>query len=158
MLVTFSIFWILNVFYQVISTFFAYWMHLCESSYPALLREWIWLFFLFVVLIIWFKKFKPYWKQRKKTWIAFIVLIIVSVLFSLLKDISGNSMFIWIKYWFWWMFILISASFFGYVISEKWQKSKVIQVFPRVLVCIVWLWFLWQWAKLLRPDFFYYLW
>ena len=158
MLTTFSIFWILNVFYQVISTFFVYGIRLCESSYPALIREWIWLLFLFVVLILWYKKFKPYWKHWKKTWIAFIILIVVSVLFSLLKDVSRSNMFIWIKYWFRWTFILISASFFGYVISEKWQKSKLIQILPRVLVWIVWAGFLWQWAKLLRPDFFYSLW
>ena len=119
MLTTFSIFWILNVFYQVIATFLVYWIHLCESTYPALIREWIWLLFLFIVLILWYKKFKPYWKHWKKTWIAFIILIVVSVLFSLLKDVSRSNMFIGIKYWFWWTFILISASFFGYVISEK---------------------------------------
>ena len=158
MLATFSIFWILNVFYQVIATFFVYGINLCESSYPALIREWIWLLFLFVVLILWYKKFKPYRKHRKKTRIAFMILIIVSVLFSLLKDVSRSNMFIWIKYWFWWTFILISASFFGYVISEKWQKSKLIQILPRVLVWIVWAGFLWQWAKLLWPDFFYSLW
>ena len=155
MLTTFSIFWILNVFYQVISTFFVYGIHLCESSYPALIREWIWLLFLFIVLILWLKKFKPYWKYWKKTWIAFVILIVVSVLFSLLKDATWSNMFIGIKYWFRWMFILISASFLWYVVSEKWQKSKIIQILPRVLVWIVWAWFLWQWAKLLRPDFFY---
>jgi len=155
MLTIFSIFWILNVFYQVISTFFVYGIHLCESSYPALIREWIWLLFLFVVSILWFKKFKPYWKHWKKTRITFIILIVVSVLFSLLNDVSWSNMLIGIKYWFWWMFILISASFLWYVISEKWQKSKIIQILPRVLVWIVWAWFLWQWAKLLRPDFFY---
>ena len=155
MLIIFSIFRILNVFYQVISTFFVYGIHLCESSYPALIREWIWLLFLFVVLILWFKKFKPYWKHRKKTWIAFIILIVVSVLFSLLKDVSWSNMFIGVKYWFRWMFILISASFLWYAVSEKWQKSKLIKILPWVLVWIVWAWFLWQWAKLLRPDFFY---
>lgn len=155
MLTTFSIFWILNVFYQVISTFFVYWIQLCSSSYPALIREWIWLLFLFVALILWFKKFKPYRKHRKKARIAFIILIVVSVFFSWIKDASRSNMFIWIKYWFRWMFILISASFLWYVVSEKWQKSKLIQILPRVLVWIVWAWFLRQWAKLLRPDFFY---
>ena len=158
MLTTFSIFWILNVFYQIISTFFVYWVHLCESSYPALIREWIRVLFLFVVLIFWYKKFKPYRKYWKKTWISFIILILVSVLFSLLKDVSRSNMFIWIKYWFRWMFVLISASFLWYVVSKKWQKSKLIQILPRILVWIVWAGFLWQWAKLLRPDFFYSIW
>ena len=158
MLTTFSIFWILNLFYQIIATFLVYWIHLFESSYPALIREWIWLLFLLIVLILWYKKFKPYWKHWKRTRIAFIILIVVSVLFSLLKHISRSNMFIWIKYWFWWTFILISASFFGYVISEKWQKSKLIQILPWILVWIVCAGFLWQWAKLLRPDFFYSLW
>ena len=158
MLTTFSIFWILNVFYQIISTLLVYWFHICGSSYPALIREWIWLLFLFVVLILWHKKFKLYWKHRKKTWIAFIILIIVSIFFSFINDISRSNMFIWIKYWFWWIFILISASFFWYMISEKWQKSKILQMLPWILISIVWLWFLWQWAKLLRPDFFYSLW
>ena len=158
MLTAFSAFWVLNIFYQVLSTIIVYGLKLCWASYPALIREWIRLLFLFIVLILWYKKFKPYWKHWKKTWIAFIILIIVSVLFSLLKDATWSNMFIWIKYWFWWTFILISASFFGYVISEKWQKSKLIQILPRVLVWIVWVGFLWQWAKLLRPDFFYSLW
>ena len=158
MLTAFSIFWILNVFYQIISTFFVYWIHLCESSYPALIREWIWILFLFVALIFWFRCFRPYWKHWKKTWIAFIILIIFSVFLSWIKDVSWSNIFIWIKYWFWWSFILISASFFGYTISEKWQKSKLLQILPWTLVLIVWLWFLWQWAKLLRPDFFYSLW
>ena len=158
MLTTFSIFWILNIFYQAISTFFVYWIHLCEPSYPALIREWIWLLFLFIVLILWYKKFSSYWKRWRKVWIAFIILIVVSVLFSILKDATLSNMFIWIKYGFRWTFILISASFFGYVISEKWQKSKLIQILPRALVWIVWVWFLWQWVKLLRPDFFYSLW
>ena len=158
MLTAFSAFWVLNIFYQVLSTIIVYGLKLCWASYPALIREWIRLLFLFIVLIFWYKKFKPYWKHWKKTWIAFIILIIVSVLFSLLKDVSRSNMFIWIKYGFRWIFILISASFFGYVISEKWQKSKLIQNLPRVLVWIVWVGFLWQWAKLLRPDFFYSLW
>ena len=158
MIEAFSIFWILNVFYQIISTLLVYWIQICWSSSTALIREWIRLLFLFIVLILWYKKFKPYWKHWKKTRIAFIILIIVSILFSLLKDVSRNNMFIWIKYWFWWTFILISASFFWYVISERWQKSKLIQILPRVLVWIVWAGFLWQWAKLLRPDFFYSLW
>lgn len=155
MLTAFSIFWILNIFYQVISTFFVYWIQLCWSSFPALVREGIWLLFLFVILIFWYKKFKPYWKHWKKPCIAFIILIIFSVFISRLKDVSWTNMFIGIKYWFWWMFILISGGFFGYVISEKWQKSKIIQKLPRVLVVIVVLWFLWQWAKWLWPEFFY---
>ncbi len=158
MLTLFSIFWILNVFYQVLSTFFVYWIQVCGTSFPALFREWVWFLFLIIVLIIWFKKVKQYWKYWWKVWVSFLILIIVSIIFSSLKDVSMSNMFIWIKYWFWWTFILISASFFGYVISEKWQKSKLIQILPRVLVTIVWLWFLWQWAKLLWPDFFYSLW
>ena len=158
MLASFSIFWMLNVFYQVISTFFVYWIKICESSFPALFREWLWLFFLLIALILWYKKFKLYWRYWKKTWIAFIILIIVSILFSLLKNVSLSNMFIWIKYWFWWIFILNTASFLWYVISDKWQKSKLLKILPRVLVSIVWLWFLWQWAKLLWPDFFYLLW
>ena len=158
MLTVFSIFWILNVFYQALSTFFVYGIHLCEPSHPALIREWIWILFLFVTLILWYKKFKPYWKRRKKVWIVFIILILVSVFFSWLKDVSWSNMFIWIKYWFWWMFILLSASFFGYVLCEKWQKSKLIQILPRVLVRIVLAGFIRQWAKWLRPDFFYSLW
>lgn len=158
MLTAFSAFRIFNIFYHVLVTIAVYGLQICWASYPALIREWIWLLFLFVVLILWYKKFKPYWKHWKKTRIAFIILIVVSVLFSFLKDATRSNMFIWIKYWFRWTFILISASFFGYVISEKWQKSKLIQILPRVLVWIVWAWFLWQWAKLLWPDFFTYLW
>ena len=155
MLTAFSIFWILNIFYQVISTFFVYWIQLCWSSFPALVREGIWLLFLFVILIFWYKKFKLYWKHWKKPCIAFIILIIFSVFISRLKDVSWTNMFIGVKYWFWWMFILMSAGFFGYVIFEKWQKSKLIQKLPRVLVSIVFLGFLWQWAKWLWPEFFY---
>ena len=159
MLTAFSIFRLCNVLYQVIATFVVYWLQLCSSSFPALFREWLWLLFLLIVMIFWFKKIKPYRKCWKQTIVTFMVLVIVSVLFSLLvNDTSLSNIFIWIKYGFWWMFILISASFFWFVISDKFKESKLLSVLPWVLVLIVVLWFLWQGAKLLFPDFFTYLW
>ena len=159
MLTAFSIFRLCNVLYQVIATFVVYWLQLCWSSFPALFREWLWLLFLLIIIIIWFKKIKPYWKLWKQTLITFIVLIVVSVLFSLLiNDTSLSNIFIWIKYGFRWTFILISASFFWFVISDKFKGCRLLNTLPWVLVSIVVLWFLWQWAKLLFPDFFTYLW
>ena len=159
MLTAFSIFRLCNVLYQVIATFVVYGLQLCSSSFPALVREWIWLLFLLIVVILWFKKIKPYWKLWKQAIITFAVLILVSVLFSLLiNDTSLSNIFIWIKYGFWWMFIPISASFFWFVISDKFKESKLLSVLPWILVFIVVLWFLWQGAKLLFPDFFTYLW
>lgn len=159
MLVAFSIFWILNVLYQIIATFVVYWLQLFSSSFPALFREWLWLLLLIITLICWLKSFKEYWKRWKQVIITFVVLIIVSVWLSyLVNHTSINNMFIWIKYGFWWTFILITATFFWFVFSEKLKKSNILKNIPRILVIIVLLWFIWQWAKLLWPDFFYRIW
>ena len=159
MLTAFSIFRLSNVLYQIIATFFVYWLHICSSSFPALFREWIWFLFIFIAIILWFRNIRPYRKIWKQVWISFIILIVVSILFSILKSHTWfNNIFIWIKYWFWRTFILISASFFGFSFSEKFKKSKIFQVLPRTLVWIVFFGFFRQWAKLLRPDFFYSLW
>ncbi len=159
MLIAFSIFRLCNVLYQVIATFIVYWLQLCTSSYPALLREWLWLLLLLIVIIFWFKKIKPYWKIWKQALIAFVVLVVISILFSFfINDTSFSNIFIWIKYGFWWTFILISASFFWFVVSDKFRESKLLNILPWALILIVILGFLWQWAKLLRPDIFYSLW
>ena len=159
MLTAFSIFRLWNVFYQAIATFLVYGMSLFWSTVPALFREWIRILIILITLIYWFSKIKSYRKYRKQIWIVFSFLIIISVLLSLfISHATFSNIFIWIKYWFQRTFVLLSATFFGFVFSNKRKQTKFFQYLPRVLVSIVLIGFLWQWAKLLRPDFFHTIW
>ena len=158
MVTVFSLFRICNVLYQVMATFVVYWINLCSTSMPAFIREWIWILFLAIIFFCNLKHFKSYWQKRKQSRISFIILIIVAVLLSMLVPNSSiNNMFIGIKYWFWRMFILLSAWFFWYVYSDQ-IKTINLKKLPWILVLVVMLGFLFQWAKLLRPNAFYSIW
>lgn len=159
MIAALSSFRILNLLYQAISTFLVYWLSLFDSSYIAISRELIWCLIVFIVFIIWFSQVKSYRQKWKWSRYSFIILGIVSVLFSLFIDhTSFGNIFIGLKYWFQWIFILLTSTFLWFVLSQKIQPFKLFQKLPRILVWIIWVWFLRQWAKLLWPDFFFSLW
>ena len=159
MVTAFSLFRICNVLYQVLATFVVYWINICSATIPPFLREWIWILFLVILFFCNLKHFKSYWQKRKQSRITFIVLIIVALLLSIcISHSSISNMVIGIKYWFWWMFILLSAWFFGYLYSDKIRNINFLKWLPRILVVIVVLWFIFQWAKLLRPNLFYSMW
>lgn len=153
------IFRICNLLYQIVATFLVYGINLLPASYPALVREWLRCLLILITFLLWLPQFKSYRKKRKLARISFIVLWIISVLFSFfISHSSLSNIFIGIKYWFQWMFILLTSSLIGFVISDKIKQSKILKLFPRILVWIVLIGFIWQWLKLIWPDFFYSLW
>lgn len=155
----FSLFWFWNIFYQILVTYFVYWLWLVSSAWPALVRECLWCLFLWLIFIINVKHIRWYWNRRKSVILSFILLILISVVFSyLFSDTSLWNMIIWIKYWFRWMFILITSWFLWYIGAEKWIRFKIFKFLPLCLVSIVIIWFIRQWAKLEWPDFFYSIW
>jgi len=64
---------------------------------------------------------------------------------------------IWIKYWFWYLLVFLTASFVWFVWIKNFWKRELswIQYF---LMIILLAWFLWQIMKIIAPDFFMHLW
>ncbi len=149
----------LMVLYHILVTVVIYWIFGWESpQLPALIRDGIRILFFAIIFLTYRKEWKDYFLKRKRPWILFAILMIRGVLISLWMDKSISDILIWIKYGFFYIFIFLSASFLWFVSKDK---IKNIQKFGRIwylLMSIVLLGFVWQWAKLIWPEFFMNIW
>ncbi len=130
----------------------------------ALLRDGLWICLLVIYFFVEIKSFGSYWKKWKILRYLFFVLLWFSLFFSYIQDKTIYDMFVGFKYGFYYLFIFLSATFLGHGLLQQWTKKEVSQqddkikkfitFFVWTLVSIVSLGFLWQWAKLLFPNFF----
>jgi hypothetical protein len=89
---------------------------------------------------------------------AFGGLLVFSVLISYILQHKGwTDMVIGIKYGFWWLFILLSATSIGFFYREKFTNLHVYTRLKRGLIATVIGGFLWQGLKLGVPDIFAHL-
>jgi hypothetical protein len=152
-------FFILVVLYHIIVTVVCYgilWGQYPEL--PSLIRDWLWIGFFILMLFLYRKDWKNYFSKRKYPWIALIIMMIWWIIISIGMDKSISDILIWIKYWFFYIFIFLSASFLWFVWKNKLEKIKNLKSIWYFLIWIVVLWFLRQWAKLVLPDFFMQIW
>jgi hypothetical protein len=85
-------------------------------------------------------------------------MIVWWLIISLEMGKSISNILIWIKYWFFYIFIFLSASFIWFVWKDKFEKIKNLKSIWYALIWIIITWFIWQWAKLIWPDFFMHIW
>jgi len=156
-------FFILIVFYHIIVTVLCYgilWGQYPEL--PSLIRDWFRILFFIWVLFVYYKDWAAYFKKRKYPWIAFFVILIWWIIISIFAHKSMSDMLIWIKYGFFYIFIFLSASFIGFVKKEirnlESGIGKSLKIVWYRLMGIVIAGFVWQWAKLIWPDFFMQIW
>lgn len=152
-------FFILIVFYHIIVTVVCYgilWGQYPEL--PSLMRDWLRILFFIWVWFGYYRNWKEYFKKRKYPWIAFVAMILWGLIVSLWASKSLSDMLIGIKYWFFYIFIFLSASFLGFVGKDKLEKIKSLKNIWYYMVWIVVLWFVRQIAKLIRQDFFMQIW
>lgn len=152
-------FFILIVLYHIIVTVICYWVLWWQyPELPSLIRDWLRIWFFILMFFVYRKDWKNYFNRRKYPWIAFIIMIIWWVIISLLAEKSISDMLIWIKYWFFYIFIFLSSSFLWFVWKDTLNKIKNLSNIWYFLIWIVVLWFARQWAKLIWPDFFMQIW
>lgn len=131
----------------------------------ALLRDGLWIFLLIIYFFVDIKSFANYWKKWKTLRYLFFVLLVTSLFFSYIQEKTLYDMFVGFKYGFYYLFIFLSATFLGHGFLHQWTQKKTslqddsikkfVAFFVWTLVIVVALWFLWQWAKLLFPNFFF---
>jgi len=152
-------FFVLIVLYHIIVTIVCYgilWGQYPEL--PSLIRDGLWIGFFVLIFLIYRKDWKNYFKKWKYPWIAFVIMIAWWLIISLEMGKSISDMLIWIKYWFFYIFIFLSASFVWFVGKGKFEKIKSIRSIWYALIWIIIAGFIWQWAKLIWPDFFMHIW
>lgn len=120
---------------------------------PALGRDAIRLLFFAIIVIFNFKSIKSYLTTWKRPRITFIIIIIFGIGISLLKGKWIYDIFVGIKYGLLYLYIFLSASFIGWISTEK-STNKYITFLKYVLVTTLIVWFLRQGLKFIWPDLF----
>ena len=87
----------------------------------------------------------------------FVLLLIFWFLTSyLLFHKSFNDILIGVKYWVWWMIILLSSTAIGFFMRKRnVDLHKAIPYVKWGLISVLIFGWIWQWLKLIIPDFFY---
>ncbi len=130
----------------------------------SIIRDGIWIVWLFVIIISYRKVLGSYLRVRKYPLIWFWILLLFGVGMSLFHQKSLFDIFVGIKYGFWYLMILFGSSLILFILA-KYKKpaelagksdslTKFLRAFVYWLVIVVILWFLWQFAKLILPEFF----
>lgn len=144
--------------YHIIVTVLWYWILWWNSQTTiSIIRDALRIWFIILVAIRDNEWIKWYWDKWKKVRILFGILILFSLWISYLKWVTLSNMMIWIKYWFYFLAIFLTASFVWYV----WIKKIWLKEFSRIqylMMWIVWIWFIWQILKIYKPDIFMDLW
>lgn len=144
----------LIVFYHVIITIFWYWFFpQLDQTKISIFRDLLWIIIVCVCAIWNIKSILPYLKKRKYIRITFGILIIFWIWISLLNNKWLSDIFIGLKYWFYYLWILLSASFIWFVWYKKLNKDDFLY-FLYFILWIVIFGFIWQIAKIIYPDFF----
>jgi len=151
-------FFILIASYHIIVTILSYWLNLWISQTKiSIIRDVLRIAFVVLIAIWRGDWFKQYWKKWKKVWLLFCILILFSLGISFLYKTSLNNMLIWIKYWFYFLFIFLTATFVWHVWIKKFSTSD----FSRIQYLFAWIllvWFGWQVLKIFKPDLFMAIW
>jgi len=153
-----KLFLIFIILYHILVTIVCYgifgWQY---QEIFSLIRDGIWIVFVFFVIVSQRGQSKAFLKTRKYPLIAFSVLLLFWVWISKLIGKGRSDIFIGIKYGVRYLWILFSAVFVGYNLAHN-QKHTLLEKFLNyalyTLVIIVTVGFLWQFAKLVFPDFF----
>lgn len=168
MLVILRGFLLLFLLYHVLVT--VLWFGIFQGNFPqipALARDWLWMVLLIGYFFTSLSTFKSYRRQRKQLRYLFFTLLGISVFFSYIQEKTIYDMFVWFKYGFHYIFLFLSATFLGHVFAKPDTKQHTLErdekvygflrFFVWTLVSVVVIWFFWQWAKLIFPDFFFWL-
>jgi len=152
------IFFVLIALYHIIVTFLWYWIIGGNSqAIISIARDAFWLIFVATIFILHIKDFKKYFIKWKNVWIRFGVLIVFSVWVSYLLWQSLINIMIWIKYWFFYLLIFLTASLVWFVWIKK-ISTRQLHWFQYFIFFIVIFWFLRQIMKMIKPEIFMSLW
>ena len=147
-------FFIVIAAYHIIVTILWYgiiWWN--SQTIISIIRDALRVIFILLVIIWDWDWLKSYLKKWWKVWIRFCILIWFSLITSYLKWVSLSNIMIWIKYWFYYLFIFLSASYVWFQSLKKFELNDLKWV-QYLLMWILLVWFIRQILKIIKPDLF----
>lgn len=120
---------------------------------PALGRDALWSLFFVSICIVNNKAITSYLTTRKRPRITFIIIIFFGIGISLLKWKWLYDIFVGIKYGLLYLYIFLSATFIGWLFTEK-NSERFITFLKYLLITTLIAGFLRQGLKFIWPDLF----
>ena len=152
-----------QIFYQIFVVIFWFWLQIIPPEKIAIMRDWIWIVICSLFFLLHIKFWKTYFSQRIKMRIWVIFLIWFTSLFSwFIFDKNITDILIGIKYGFRYFIILLWSIGIGFFLEKENNRSekRVINWLNLVkwgLVFTVVIGRIWQFLKLLKPEWFYHI-
>lgn len=164
MIINFVKLFVIFIFsYYILNTFFVYWIFDWQFQLIfSLLKEIIWFFFVLLLIIFNFDKFKKYLIDYKYFIILLLFYIFWWILISLINQKWLYDIFIWIKYNIFFVIIFLSSTFVWTVLIDKVNKKDIIKfinfIFYSLIISLI-IWIFWQLMKFwFKEEFIKYLW
>ncbi|MBS8122317.1 hypothetical protein [Candidatus Vampirococcus lugosii] len=163
MIINFVKLFVIFIFsYYILNTFFVY--GIFDGQFQlifSLLKEIIWFFFVLLLIIFNFDKFKKYLIDYKYFIILLLFYIFWGILISLINQKGLYDIFIGIKYNIFFVIIFLSSTFVGTVLIDKVNKKDIIKfinfIFYSLIISLI-IGIFWQLMKFgFKEEFIKYL-
>lgn len=142
--------------YHVLVTVVVYGMWRSHAEVLVIIRDGLWLLFFLVSCVIHRKLIVAYLQRTWYLRLVFIALWTLGVVVSCFHQKLPGDIIIGAKYGMQFFVIFLMAIFFWYVFSQQKEKYYpwLKKIFLMIVVVLI-VWFVWQAAKMLMPEFFY---
>ncbi len=158
-----KVFIIYILLYAVLATWLVHNGYISQTL-MAITKEVFWFWFVIVLMIIYRKILSQYISMMYIYYLMFLFLICIWLVVTTFMQ-SGNAeiyqnIIIWLKYGILFMWIMMSASFVGFVYKyQNLNYEILIKDILQIVIFFLMIGLFWQWAKFIWPDFFIkYLW
>ncbi len=143
--------------YHVLVTYLSF-GHIWVPPYGILLvRDGGWLIVIWLIALFHRKEVIGYLRERWYIWLTFLGLLVISILTSIMLNVDTRHMAVGIKYTMYYILPFLTAIYLGVVWRKRYDSrafAKWIHLMWKVVVWILIVWWLWQIAKNIWPDFF----
>ena len=138
-------------------TFFSFGQWWISPYVILLLRDIGWLVAVASILFVHTKSVKGHMKQRWSMWRIALILILISLVTSIFLGADIKHIAVWIKYTLYYILPFLTAIYLGTVRHSVYDKNTFAAWIHRIwksIIVILLVWWLWQIAKNIWPDFF----
>jgi hypothetical protein len=144
-------------FYHILNTFFV-WKLGISRFYVSISKDVIWFSFIFILILLNFKRFFLFLKKYLSLILILILLTIWSFWISLHNWINFYQILVGFKYDLLPLYILVSSIFVWYLLKWEIEKYKLIYVIYKFVYLFLILNLVVGVLKIVFPKLFFYLW
>lgn len=145
--------------YYILNTFFVYavcWFFSCTNFMHDiffLLRDLLWIILVLFYIIKNIRLLKNYFIANKYIYLTFFLILIGNLVVSRFNWINFLGMVVWFKYAYFHLYIFLSASLLGFLVSKVYVDDVFKKFFSLFFVFIL-VWLLFDICKFFTPDLF----